>query len=92
MCLQKAIYDRVRTEDGRAPCSSVVIMDSQSVKTTERGGVRGFDGHKRVKGRKRYNLVDTLGIRSHAGWNRPICLISVGQNACRVAWDQWFQS
>src|SRR5215210_7674027 len=41
---------------------SVVIMDSQSVKTTERGGVRGFDAHKRVKGRKRHILVDTLGI------------------------------
>jgi putative transposase len=37
-------------------------MDGQSVKTTERGGVRGFDGHKRVKGRKRYILVDTLGL------------------------------
>jgi putative transposase len=32
------------------------------VKTTERGGVRGFDSHKRVKGRKRHILVDTLGI------------------------------
>ena len=37
-------------------------MDGQSVKTTERGGVRGFDAHKRVKGRKRHILVDTLGI------------------------------
>jgi putative transposase len=40
----------------------VVLLDSQSVKTTERGGVRGFDGHKRVNGRKRHLLVDTLGL------------------------------
>ena len=33
-------------------------MDGQSVKTTERGGARGFDAHKRVKGRKRHILVD----------------------------------
>ena len=37
-------------------------MDGQSVKTTERGGVRGFDAHKRVKGRKRHILVDTFGL------------------------------
>jgi hypothetical protein len=47
---------------GRSMCPSVVILDSQSVKTTERGGVRGFDGHKRVNGRKRHLLVDTLGM------------------------------
>jgi len=38
-------------------------MDGQSVKTKERGGVRGgFDGHKRVKARKRHILVDTLDL------------------------------
>ena len=41
----------------RAPCPSLVIMDGQSVKTAERGGARGFDGHKRVTGRKRHILV-----------------------------------
>src|SRR5271165_2033701 len=47
---------------GRTACPSVVIMDGQSVKTTERGGIRGFDAHKRVKGRKRHILVDTFGL------------------------------
>src|ERR1700757_2586981 len=46
----------------RPACPSVVIMDGQSVKTTERGGIRGFDAHKRVKGRKRHILVDTFGL------------------------------
>ena len=39
-----------------------MIMDGQSIKTTERGGVRGFDGHKLVRGRKRHILMDTLGL------------------------------
>ena len=37
-------------------------MDGHSVKTTERGGIRGFDARKRVTGRKRHILVDTLGL------------------------------
>ena len=57
-----AIYAQARVQAGRSECPSVVIMDGQSVKTTERGGVRGFDAHKRVKGRKRHILVDTLGL------------------------------
>jgi putative transposase len=61
-CLQRVIYEQTRRKAGRSVCPSVVIMDGQSVKTTERGGVRGFDGHKRVKGRKRHILVDTLGL------------------------------
>ena len=60
--LHRALYVRARAAAGRAPCPTLVIMDGQSVKTTERGGVRGFDGHKRVKGRKRHILVDTLGL------------------------------
>jgi putative transposase len=60
--LHRAVYEQARVAAGRAACPSVVIMDGQSVKTTERGGTRGFDGHKRVKGRKRHILVDTLGL------------------------------
>jgi putative transposase len=37
-------------------------MDGQSVTVIERGGVRGFDGHKQVKRRKRHILVDILGL------------------------------
>jgi putative transposase len=60
--LHRAVYEQARVAAGRVACPSVVIMDGQSVKTTERGGTRGFDGHKRVKGRKRHILVDTLGL------------------------------
>ena len=61
-CLQRAIYEHTRRKAGRSACPSVVIMDGQSGKTTERGGIRGFDGHKLVKGRKRHILVDTSGL------------------------------
>jgi putative transposase len=47
---------------GRKPEPSAAILDSQSVRTSEAGGVRGYDGGKLIAGRKRHILVDTLGL------------------------------
>lgn len=54
---------RIRVQAGREPTPSAAWIDSQSVKTTEVGGAeRGYDGGKKIKGRKRHVLVDTLGL------------------------------
>lgn len=62
--LHRELYRLTRCRAGRTECPTVVIMDGQSVKTTEVGGTRGFDAFKRVKGRKRHILVNTLACRS----------------------------
>jgi transposase len=51
-----------REAEGRQATPTVVVVDSQSVKTTEAGGPKGFDAGKKVKGRKRHLAVDTLGL------------------------------
>lgn len=53
---------RVRQRAGRHKHPSAGSMDSQSVKASEWSGERGFDGGKKVNGRKRHLLVDTLGL------------------------------
>ena len=58
-----ALRARVRLAEGRAPEASAAVIDSQSAKTTGVGGpARGYDGAKRLKGRKRHLLVDTMGL------------------------------
>jgi transposase len=57
-----ALREQLRTSIGRNAHPSAGIIDSQSVRTTGVGGVRGYDGAKRVNGRKRHILVDSGGL------------------------------
>jgi putative transposase len=53
---------QIRHEAGREATPSAACIDTQTVKTTEMGGPVGYDGGKKIKGRKRHILVDTLGL------------------------------
>ena len=60
--IHDALREKVRRADGRKANPSAAILDSQSVKTTEVGGERGYDAGKKISGRKRHLLVDTMGL------------------------------
>src|SRR5687768_9456186 len=60
--LHGALRTAVRVAAGRDPQPSAGIIDAKAVKTTSVGGPRGYDGGKRLSGRKRHLLVDTRGL------------------------------
>jgi putative transposase len=61
--LNHALNMLFRQQSGREASPSVGIMDSQSIKNSERGVCdKGYDGNKKINGRKRHIIVDTLGL------------------------------
>jgi len=60
--INNALVMTARELTGKQPSPTAGVIDSQSVKTTESGGIRGFDAGKKINGRKRHIVVDTLGL------------------------------
>ncbi|MFC8626558.1 IS5 family transposase [Streptomyces anulatus] len=99
-----ALRDRVRGADGRNPEPSAGLTGSQSVRTADTlpAAIRGFDAGKKVKGRKRFIVTDTLGrllavhvvaanIQDRDGARRPLLWTRLDHQGVKKIWaDQGF--
>ena len=60
--IMDSLRNQVRVQAGREPEPLKAVIDSQTVKGSEVGGERGYDGGKKINGRKRHIIVDTMGL------------------------------